>query len=248
VHEPYDEKPPYYTKQMDDLEDRRARYLSEIAYTDEHIREIYEALELGDDTIVAVVSDHGEEFRDHGGLGHRSRLYVELNRVLMLVRAPALGLDPRRITANVSLIDVLPTLVELAGGTPPANVRGTSLAPLLRASGEERRALAERLSGRTLFAHRRGQGQARPYWAAIRGPWKLIETPRSRLELYDHRSDPGEKRNLHLHTTNLVGPPSEMLVELRAFQETAPDEKPEVVQVEIDEELHETLRALGYVE
>ena len=137
VHLPYHKRFPYYQKQEAKLGNRRARYLSELSYADEHLRKIYETLDLGKDTVVVALSDHGEEFRDHGGLAHQAKLYIELNRVLMMIHAPFLELEPRRVALNVSLIDVLPTLIELAGGAEEEgrfDRQGVSLVPALKNS------------------------------------------------------------------------------------------------------------------
>ena len=63
--------------------------------------------------IVVVSADHGEEFRDHGGVYHGSTLYEEQIRVPLIVRAP--GLAPRRVSAPVQTIDIAPTLMGLLG-------------------------------------------------------------------------------------------------------------------------------------
>jgi arylsulfatase A-like enzyme len=88
------------------------------------------ALGLDDSTIVVVVSDHGEEFGDHGGVNHGRTLHEEVLRVPLLMRAP--GLAPREIVEPVSLADVTPTLLELVGLAPEREMDGRSLVPLLR--------------------------------------------------------------------------------------------------------------------
>jgi len=245
VHEPYHKRPPYYQEQKGKLNDRRARYLSELAYADEHIRKIYETLDLGKDTILVTLSDHGEEFEDHGGLAHRAKLYVELNRVLMMFHAPFLGLDPQRVAMNVSLIDVLPTLMELAGGERMDGWEGVSLVPVLRA-GEETEDLVETLWRRTLFAHRINRDEAQgPLWAAIVRHWKLIEGSDGRRELYNHRRDPTERRDLY--SPHADGIPVKLVEALDELKERGLAGKPDTVEIEVDPELEETLRSLGYV-
>src|SRR6185436_14206511 len=96
---------------------------------DDQVQKLHDALDWSRDTILFVVSDHGEEFMEHGGTGHRPTLYYELNHVLMLVVAP--GITPRRIATNVSLVDVLPTLLDLAGLPAISGGDGASLRPLL---------------------------------------------------------------------------------------------------------------------
>ena len=246
VHVPYNARQPYYEKQEGKLADRRARYLSELGYIDAYIRKMYETLGLGQDTVLVLLSDHGEEFRDHGGMEHRARLFVELNRVLMMFHAPAWGVEPRRITAtNVSLLDVLPTLMDLVGGELVGDEEGISLVPLLRKSDGSQE-LAETLRRRTLFAHRVGSGEPQAeLWAATHRYWKLIEQPDGKRELYDHRSDPGEKRNVYRRYREVPG--ERLVAALQKFKERKAREEPEAIEVEVDDELRETLKSLGYV-
>jgi arylsulfatase A-like enzyme len=245
VHGPYEEREPYYEKQQGWLEDRRARYLSSIGYTDEYIRRIYERLGLDKDTILVVVSDHGEEFHDHGGLAHDPSLYIELNRVVMLFHAPSLGVAPQRIAPNVSLIDVLPTLVELVAGEPVEAAEGMSLVPALR-KAPEGDALLKSLNRRMLFAHRLGLVSPRPFWAAMQRQWKLIERPDANLEAYHHGSDPAERQNLYSRDPSQV--PVRLISALEEFKAREPVEAPSTIQVEVDEELKKTLESLGYVQ
>ena len=246
VHGPYEARAPYYEKKQGWLEDRRARYLSGISYLDEHIREVYETLNLGEDTIFVVLSDHGEEFRDHGGLSHSTSLYVELNRVVMMYHSPAFGLEPRRIkVANVSLIDVLPTVFELVSGEPISSAEGMSLVPLLK-NEDEGEALTRKLRRRTLFAHRLTRYDPKPYWGAIWRHWKLIERPDAELEAYDHRSDPTEKKNLYSRDPSQV--PARLIAALEEFKAREPVDQPSMVEIELDEELQKSLESLGYVQ
>ena len=246
VHRPYHPREPYYEKQKGMVKDRRARYLSELGYLDAHLAEIYEVLGLARDSVLVVLSDHGEEFRDHGGLEHRGGLYIELNRILMMFYAPSMGLEPRRISAtNVSLIDILPTLLDLVGGKPVGDEEGVSLVPLLK-NGDGSRELAKALRRRILFAHRLGSDDPqRELWAAIHRYWKLIEQPDGRGKLYDHRADPREKRNVYRRHREVPG--ARLVAVLEEFKDREVRESPEAVQVELDDELKETLESLGYV-
>ncbi len=123
-----------------------------------------------DSTIVVVVSDHGEEFGDHGGVNHGRTLYEEVLRVPLIVRAP--GLAPREIRTPVSLVDVAPTLLELVGLAPERTIDGRSLVPMLR---------GETMAVVPLQAELNLVKQAR--WAALRaGDLKA-------LGAFDERSD-----------------------------------------------------------
>ncbi len=87
-------------------------------------------LQLDDRTIVIVVSDHGEEFLDHGSVNHGRTLYEEMVHVPLLMRVP--GAAAREIDLPVSLLDVAPTLIELCGLTSRHAQDGRSLVELLR--------------------------------------------------------------------------------------------------------------------
>ena len=240
-HEPYHEHDNYYVEEEARIRPDRARYLSEIRYTDAYLRAIYD-LVVDDTTLFVVVSDHGEEFEDHGSRGHIAKLYTELNRVLMLVNGPGLGVRRARIDAvNVSLIDVLPTILELVDEEAPSDIDGTSLASLVRA---ESGGPQDELRGRVLLAHRRG-ARGQDVWAAIDGFWKLIRLDDGSFELYDHRSDPEEHDNVRDQHEVVVG---RLGSRFDALQEELLASNRDEVELEVDHELQRVLESLGYVQ
>jgi len=172
----------------------RDRYDNEIVFTDYHVGRLLDGLRargLLDNTIVFLTADHGEalnEKKDHGILLHSATLYDDLVRVPLLVRGP--GLKPRRVMTAVSLLDLLPTFVELAGGAHDPAFRGVSLVPYLRGQDPAHPAIF-------MEKHRR---EDMPQKAMVRWPYKLIVTgfrPRlKKAELYDLERDPAERHNL----------------------------------------------------
>jgi len=120
-------------------------YDGEIAFTDDYVGRVLDELarsKLDDDTIVVVVADHGEEFMDHGNTRHGFNLYEETVRVPFMIRAP--GFHPTRVEPVIASVDLMPTLLELAGVTTDYPVEGRSLVPLLRGESEpEREAVSE---------------------------------------------------------------------------------------------------------
>ncbi len=93
-----------------------ASYDSEIRYADHHLGLLMNSLDAEgwlDDTIVVFFSDHGEEFLEHGDTLHGKKLYAESLHVPLLVRVP--GEPPARYPDRVSLVDILPTLLDLTG-------------------------------------------------------------------------------------------------------------------------------------
>ena len=107
----------------------RRNYDSEIAYTDHHVGRLLSGLRaLGrfEHAVVVVVADHGEEFLDHGEIGHAIALYNETVHVPLLIKRPGQTHGERHLEP-VSLLDVAPTIVALAGLPREASHRGKSL-------------------------------------------------------------------------------------------------------------------------
>ena len=174
VHEPY-EATTFGTADMD-------RYDSEILRVDGAVaRLIREARErFSRDVIVAITADHGEEFRDHGGLYHGSTLYEEQVRVPLLLDIP--GVPGRRIPAPVETIDLAPTLLSLVGVHPPNSMRGDDLRALSTGKLDSQGPAFSAVMHKRMVVH----------W-----PHKLIADLRFGLyELYDLQRDPRERRNL----------------------------------------------------
>jgi arylsulfatase A-like enzyme len=115
-----------------DLEHIKALYRGEIAWTDQWIGELLELFEQHsrlDNTLIVVVSDHGEEFFEHGSYFHRHALYDELVRIPMLIVPPKRKSEGlvRQIEAQVSLSDLMPTILAFADLPIPSSVMGRSL-------------------------------------------------------------------------------------------------------------------------
>ncbi len=176
----------------DDIRRARHAYYGAMAYVDDCFGEIVRTLEetgLADDTIVFVVADHGEMLGERG-LWYKMTFFENAVRIPFIVHNPK-RFAPRRITENVSLVDLLPTLCELA-------------------SSEDRsaRAIAP-LDGRSLVPHLRGdvgpdgvyseylaEGAIGPMVMIRRGPWKYIHSLSEAPQLFNLQQDPYEKRNL----------------------------------------------------
>lgn len=156
---------------------------------------------LLDDAVLVVTADHGEGFGEHGTMHHGRRLYDELLRVPLFVRAPGW---PRGkvVRGSCSVLDVLPTLLDLVGLPPMADVAGRSLAPLVRGGpgrpvvAEERRTEAETGLPRdeTLVSVR----DERRKWIRTVDHRSGAATE----EAYDLEADPGEERPLSASTVD----------------------------------------------
>lgn len=109
----------------------RASYDASIHYADRVLRGFFDQLEargLLAETTIIVTSDHGEEFQEHGRFAHE-QVYPEALRVPLIVLHP--DLEPHRVSSLVGLVDLAPTVYDLTGVEPPADLSGTSLVPAL---------------------------------------------------------------------------------------------------------------------
>jgi arylsulfatase A-like enzyme len=107
-------------------------YDAEIAYLDGHLGELFETLEehgLADSTLVAVVGDHGQALGEREFFGHGLRLLEPVVRVPLVLRVP--GAAPRRVTAPVETLDLLPTLADFFALPAPGELPGRSLRPVI---------------------------------------------------------------------------------------------------------------------
>ena len=181
-------KPIGSTQEVHDLEAFIATYDEEIHFVDEQVQRILESLERSGkskETVVVVMSDHGEGFLERGYLYHSYSLNYELVNIPLLIRWR--GLPVERRNELVSLVDIMPTLLDIAGIPYFAeNLMGRSLMD----DSRPRRASV-------LLEQPRKNLYFDPQAAVLAPPWKLIHTPSSsKLELYNINTDPSELKNL----------------------------------------------------
>ena len=197
---------------MSDAELRhcRALYAGMITMTDLWLGRLFaklETLDLWDDTAILFMSDHGFYLGEHGYVGKHTvldhkdgwPLYTTVAHVPVLLKladaaSPAgMGMNDRgrRVTDLVQPVDLMPTLLELGGVTPPDGLHGNSLLPALRAEGGSRRELA--VSSPRLAT----DPDYRVYSTVTDGEWTLIDGgSRESWELYHLTSDPSQAANV----------------------------------------------------
>jgi hypothetical protein len=156
--------------------------------------------------IVIVTSDHGEGLGEHGAVFHASDLYDTQTRVPLVIAGP--GIFPGHVPETVSLVGLMPTILELAGFEPP-RVDGTGL-PRPGSAAEGQRGLidgksfadlatgkrpADPEAGTAFLAQIRDRSNPAGITAIVQGRWKLISS-NGALELYDVHGDPGERYNV----------------------------------------------------
>lgn len=231
AHAPYDPPPPFA------VQFKGRPYDGEIAYLDAQIARLLAALRSSgalERTAVVVIGDHGEALGDHGEEDHGIFLYDGVMRIPWIVRAP--GLAPRVVAEQVRGVDLMPTVLELAGVPPGGQMDGESVAPLLR--GESRRdpppAYGESWYPQLHFG-----------WSRLRslrvGEWKYVDAPRP--ELYDLRSDKAEAKNVIAERASVA---ARMADELDAVEKSF-GAAATVTSPQPDAETIARLRSLGYV-
>jgi hypothetical protein len=191
------------------LEDRRRMYDRSLTASDAMLREVVGAFaERTPETgpIYVVTADHGEGLGDHGAPYHSTDLYNSQIRVPLVVTGPGIKAG-HRVAETVSLTDITPTLVELAGFHPPSNIDGRSVADL--ATGARLGSPEQGVAFAAMIKDRSNPGGVT---AIVRGNWKLIDNGVS-LELYDVKADPNELQNLYAQKPTIAAELRKLLAE-----------------------------------
>jgi len=160
---------------------------------------------LAETTVVAMTSDHGERFAEHGTFGHGPDVVEELLRVPLILRGPGV---PRSATigCQTQLLDLAPTLLELMAVPIPASFTGQSMAPLLRGSAAQG---VKYVFSEAMHSGARTSRVGTPDCLRViscRGErWKYIHDAEGPVEeLYDLTADPEERHNLASEHSQIV--------------------------------------------
>jgi arylsulfatase A-like enzyme len=225
---------------------QRAHYIElyeqAIADTDRQLGRLFSFLVdqgLDRDTMIVLVSDHGEELLEHGRWGHwEDNLYDEILKVPLIIHLPD-GNKELVIDDQVSTLDLMPTVLELSGCPSPSGMKGSSLVPLWDANAGK-------------FQPRIAIGEMwRDAWhiIAVRSDkYKYIWDNRQpeRPWLFDLNADPEEKENLASQNPRVVSKLHVHVDEVLSEMERTMSDKIETP--ELDEEMLGRLRDLGYVQ
>jgi len=237
----------------------KACYDSEIRWCDTAINRILDSLSqsgLRSRTLIVFLSDHGEEFQDHGSLGHDHTLYEELLHVPLVFHAPSVLQKNIRLSETIETVDVLPTVLEFLGIEIPEEVQGESLLRLIAGEDSVEPDLA--------FAQRYFYRRESHLVSVLDYPWKMIvqvldinrsdfhnwslDPERCQVQLYNLENDPKEQRDISVQNESKV---SNLFRKLQLWAEQSQniniikrfDEKP----LE-DENLKEKLKSMGYLQ
>lgn len=228
-----------------------AFYDAEVAWADDNLGRFVADLRASGawpHTLFVLISDHGEEFFDHGDLSHGQSLYTEMVRVPMIVCHPdGLGAG-RRIDTIVSLLDVMPTVLTFAG-LPTSGLDGHDLTPLLAgAAGPDGPRITSVRVNRHKYAPDTEAARGAVNVAVADGSWRGIwNVERDTVELYDTENDPREQ-----HDRAVADPDRAAALGALARRWSA-GRWPSDLGLEashtdaMDEEVVRRLRALGYL-
>jgi choline-sulfatase len=175
----------------DDVRNARHAYYGSISYIDERFAELMQALNesgMTEDTVTMVTGDHGDMLGERG-MWFKMNWLENSARIPLLVHAPA-RFRPRRVAAAVSLIDIMPTLLELASGGDKFHEEvkcdGQSLVGHLSGAGGRDEVIGEYTA----------EGARAPLMMIRRGTLKFIHSPGDPDQLYDLKTDPLEQHNI----------------------------------------------------
>jgi tetratricopeptide (TPR) repeat protein len=184
----FDPHLPYVPPEPFSTHFKKKPYDGEIAFMDQEIGRLLEAVQRKTDKLIIVVAgDHGESLKDHGEAGHGVFLYEATQRVPLIIKGPGIP-EGKVIERNVGLVDLVPTILEMLSLSLMQDIDGQSLLPLIQ--GKEPALPDYELE---TFYPNYAYGWA-PLRGLVRGNLKYIEAPRP--ELYDLESDPAEKKDL----------------------------------------------------
>ncbi len=246
-------------------------YDREIRYVDDQLDAFLDKLQragLLEDTVVIVTSDHGEEFLEHGLIGHGGNLHPEVLHVPLLFRGPGIR-GGRRITSPVAHTDLMPTVLSLLDIESPAVMMGRSLVEILRGNADalaDAPLYSEAWYQTVMLAGGATRRIPQPSIAVRQGDRKLIrsEGPGGAgysYRYYDLAADPHEMVDLYPKDPGAVEDLRELLASyeplMGAMRKRSADARNRFSQgasknaptdLEVDPAIAEKLRALGYVE
>lgn len=218
-----------------------ALYDSEINYVDSHVGQLIQKFGLGKNTLLIITSDHGEEFLEHGIIGHAQNLHRETIQVPLIIKPPYSS-EKKVINEPTNLIDVVPTILDILDVEPPAHALGKS---------------ALKKDGLSLFLKKMFMRSKECKYdfaeldrvlnlkAVISPQWKYIYDYTNETEqLYNIKSDPGELTNLADKNLNKC---KKLKEDLLSWVSGAKKYSSAKQQVQLSEEQEEKLQALGYL-
>ncbi len=231
-HDPYEPPPPY----ADRYKDRP--YDGEIAYADHELGRLLEFLKqrkLYENTVIVLLSDHGESFGEHQEWTHGYFIYDTTLLVPLIIKPIDKGLAGRSVTEQVSLVDVAPTVLQLLGFERTAELQGRGLLELMLGQSRSR---PEPAYCESYYPAQFGWS---PLIGIRREDVKFIYAPKP--ELFDLRQDPGEQTNQVVQRGPLANELKAMLAKMiSSYSGRSPEQ---ATRTKLSSHQMDKLRALG---
>ena len=251
---------PALEKDPQALSNLIALYDSEINFVDSYVGELIQKYSSDNNTLIIITSDHGEGFLEHGLLDHGKSLYSEEINIPLIIKLPK-QMSSKSIEQQVSLLDIMPTVLSLLNLPIPEQALGK---PLIALDGEEKN-----IPNRYLFSEL-GRG-GRDMKAIFTDEWKYVYNyklsecgPRYRLKmawrendwnylfnytsvfelLFNRTNDLEDKVNL---VSDHAALGDKLKERLNQWVETAPKYPPKKVEVNPSQEIVDKLKSLGYM-
>jgi arylsulfatase A-like enzyme len=238
------------------VEGRQLLYDGEILQNDYYFKALLEKLRrlgLLDDTLIVFVSDHGEHLGEHGVWGHKAPGFVQVLHVPLLMAYPRQLTTGRRIAQPVQLVDVMPTILEVAGiDTSGLLVHGESLLPLVR--GETPEYWDDRIILSEEVMRYGGRDDSALWGSIFFRNWHVLRSkPLEDTLIFDYVADPGEGEPLAggFRRNRIERPAADLLQEIKetdiAIWRTITRGGGEQA-IQYDPDAQKQLRSLGYIE
>lgn len=191
-HHPYLKREPWYQtpEKRGAVDKLKASYNSEIRFVDEHFEALSKKFDWENNALVILSSDHGEEFREHKGLGHGKSLFSEVVRVPFMAYAPGASFAGKRIQKPSSNIDILATIADILNIKTDFYQQGMSVLALENA--QEPRAIYTHLWKKV------DSGEEVYMYGILEDSMRYVfqSAPKKHQGLYDLQLDPAELKNL----------------------------------------------------
>jgi len=199
-------------------------YDGQLLELDAFIRRLYDnlnELKMWGNTLLILTADHGEELFEHGFVGHasttkRAKMYDEVLKIPLILYGPGIVPNGVEIRQQIRQIDIMPTVLDIAGLPIPKDIQGISLLPMIK--GRQIRPIPDAISESIMGGYQSDPNQENRYFYSIREEkWKLVRIPLEKgfaYELFDLKNDPGE-------TQNVIATHPQIAVRLKTQLETA---------------------------
>ena len=236
-----------YTFSPEEIANVVSLYDGEIRYTDDMLIKplvsLLKDLNIYDNTLIIITSDHGEEFHDHEGWLHGRNLYEESIRVPLIIKFPNSEFKGKKLTANCSLIDIMPTILEIASVKyNKKSIEGKSLMDMVLDKEKKSRSFISDL------AHRDVPHPCPSLIASNDGDLKVIiekskESIKS-IKVYNLQNDPLEKTDIFRDHRKWA---REFIKKIEDYYQDKKKILRKIGFIKMDKAQEERLRALGYL-